>query len=255
MLERFEKLEPELQWVIIAALALCATCHPMHIYRGFGAGVFTDWIWGCPDMEYVEKNRPKVGLFKKKPEAQPNHDVLIAFDRTIAFLQSKSKDLLIKQPSGIARLHPRFGPAEKSEVKKNLSTLHDWSKALDKRGHPPPKGEALPVSNWDVPFATWTSLFTCQKQNKDWDKVVYLQMDPGRILHAFICGGHLDLPPNELLALPPGSPAESFALWLEGLSGMSGFPLFGNVSVMRGQGLLQLALSLLRHLKICVKCL
>lgn len=47
------------------------------------------------------------------------------------------------------------------------------------------------------------------------------QMDPGRLLHAFGCRGNLKLTETRLLILPPGSPAESIACWLEGLPSMS----------------------------------
>ena len=46
-------------------------------------------------------------------------------------------------------------------------------------------------------------------------------MDPGRLLHAFVCRGSTNLDEGQILLLPPRSPAESLLCWLEGLPGTS----------------------------------
>jgi hypothetical protein len=46
-------------------------------------------------------------------------------------------------------------------------------------------------------------------------------MDPGRLLHGFICRGNANLDGGQILMLMPGSPAESLLTWLEGLPGTS----------------------------------
>jgi len=45
-------------------------------------------------------------------------------------------------------------------------------------------------------------------------------MDPGRLLHAFVVGGHLMLREGEVMVIPAG-PAECLVRWLEGLDGIT----------------------------------
>ena len=220
--KQFKALDPELQFIICTGMFLCATCWPMHIYRGFGAASFADWTWGCPDMKYLE-SLAKVGLFQKKKVVQANFDILAAFDRAVAFLQNSltGVPLLIRQPGGLHRSRPIFANTDKKDAKKDLSVLQDYTKVIEKRGHPSPRDGSLKASNWTIPFATWQSPFNYENQGHSWVNVINNQMDPGRILHAFVCGGHLDLEEGELLVLPPASPAEQIARWLEGFTGMT----------------------------------
>ena len=220
--QQFNALDPELQFIICTGLFFCAACWPMHIYRGFGAGSLSDWTWGSPDMKYLE-SLAKVGLFQKKKVVQANFDILAAFDRAIAFLQNSltSIPLLIRQPGGLHRSRPLFTNTDKKEAKKDLAVLQGFTKEIEKRGHPSPRDGSLKVSKWTIPFATYQSPFNCLNQGHSWDNVVNNQMDPGRIFHAFVCGGHLNLEDGELLVLPLASPAEQIARWLEGFTGMT----------------------------------
>ncbi|KAF2163657.1 hypothetical protein M409DRAFT_25844 [Zasmidium cellare ATCC 36951] len=217
----FDKLEEELQYLCTAALTVCAVFAPMHVYRGFGACVFGDWHWGCPDFEYLEKKAKKdTSVFAKMPDPQPNRPVLLAFDRAIQVLQVKSIAFLKHRPSisGFSDWQPRFKPRPKKEVSDDMSLCKDWAKQLEKRGHPSPPG--MKVSSWGLPWAGWLSDFNC-RFTKDWEEVMLIQMDPGRLLHAFLCRGSLNLHDGQMLALPPGTSAESLACWLAGRPAMT----------------------------------
>ena len=217
----FEKMTDELKFPVVAGFTICALFAPMHVYRGFGACVFNDWEWGCPDAEYLERKvKKETGIFSKKPDPQPNRPVLLAFDRAMQVLQVKPIAFLSKRPSisGFAEQQPRYTPRPKKEAKENLSLCEDWFHELEKRGHPPLRGQTAP--SWGMPFATWTSPFSCQV-TKDPELIVLHQMDIGRLLHAFICRGALNLHEGEILTLPPATPAEALITWLTGLPGMS----------------------------------
>lgn len=220
MADMFKKLPTELQYLCTAGLTMCAVFAPMHVYRGFGACVYSEWDWGCPDLKYLEKKvKKETSMFSKMPDPQPNKQVLLAFDRVAQVLQVKSMSFLTSRPSisGFAEAQPRYGPRSDKEVKDSLDLCEDLGKNLDKRGHPSPPGTK--IVSWGIPWAGWTSTFSCQL-TKDWELVLLNQMDPGRLLHAFLCRGSLTLDEGQLLTLPPGSPAESLACWLAGLPTM-----------------------------------
>ena len=196
--ELFEKLADELKYLVTAGLTICAVFAPMHVYRGFGACVFGDWNWGCPDAEFLDKKvKKETSMFSKKPDPQPNRPVLLAFDRALQVLQVKPMAFLAKRPSisSFAEQQPRYGPRPKKEIKDALSDCEDFGKELDKRGHPAPPGQK--ISSWGMPWAGWTSTFSCQ-MTKDWELVLFHQMDTGRLLHAFLCRGSLNLHPAHL---------------------------------------------------------
>lgn len=215
----FEKLEYELKYLVTAGFTMCAVFAPMHVYRGFGACVFGDWNWGCPDAEFLDKKvKKETGMFSKKPDPQPNRSVLLAFDRAIQLLQVKSTAFLSKRPSisAFAEQHPRYGPRPKKEIKDAFSDCEDFGSEIERRGHPAPPGQK--VSSWGMPWAGWTSTFSWQL-TKDWELVMFNQMDPGRLLHAFTCRGSLNLDVEQLIILPPATPAESLICWLASLPG------------------------------------
>lgn len=217
----FDKLEDELQYLCTAALTLCAVFSPMHVYRGFGACVFGDWHWGCLDFDFLERKAKKdTDVFAKVPDPQPNRSVLLAFDRAIQVLQVKSMSFLKDRPSisGFSDWQPRFKPRPKKEVGEDLSLCKDFAKQLEKRGHPGPPG--MKISSWGMPWAGWLSDFNC-RFTKEWEEVMLNQMDPGRLLHAFLCRGSLNLHDGQMLTLPPGTSAESLACWLAGRPGMT----------------------------------
>ncbi|USW53572.1 hypothetical protein Slin15195_G068910 [Septoria linicola] len=217
----FEKMTDELKYLLVAGLTLCAHFAPMHVFRGFGSCVFNDWDWGCPDADHLERKvKKETSVFSKKPDPQPNRPILLAFDRLIQVLQVKTVAFLSRRPSisGFAEQQPRYTPRPKKEIKDNLSLCEDWFHELEKRGHPAPTGTT--VSSWGMPYATWTSQFSCQL-TKDPEVVMLNQMDPGRLVHAFLCRDALNLHDGELMILPPATPAEALVCWLTGLPGMT----------------------------------
>jgi hypothetical protein len=223
----FTALSAELQYVVTAALAFCSTFAPFPVYRGFGAAVLGDWDWGCPDMSTVMKKlMSKAGVLlklKKDVDPQPNRPVLLAFDRLVGLLQVKQMPFLTHRPrnTGFAEQQPRYLPRPEKEVKDEISDLENWIKKIEKLGHPGPVGAK--VNSWAIPYATWDSPFSCQMQkNRDGSETILRQqMDPGRLLHAFLCRNNLDLGERQLLVLLPGTAAESIVCWLEGLPGMT----------------------------------
>ena len=224
----WSELDSELQYVCTAGLAFCACYAPMPLYRGFGACVLSDYDWGCPDMSYLEEKAKKKALrtiygIKQRVDPQATRSVFVAFDQAVQLLQVKPMAFLEKRPviSGFADHQPCFGAKPKKEVRDNLDLLEDWVKQLEKRGHPPPKTSRL--TSWGIPFATWTSPYSCQimKTAKDCELLACRQMDPGRLLHAFVCRASANLDEGQVLVLLPGSPAESLLCWLEGLPGTS----------------------------------
>ena len=222
------ELDAELQYVCTAGFAICACYAPLPVYRGFGACVLGDWDWACPDMAYLEEKARKKAIrtvygFKQKVDPQPTRSVFLAFDSAIKILQVKPMAFLTKRPliSGFAEQQPRYGPRPKKEVKHDFELLEDWVEQLEKRGHPAAKGTKL--TSWGFPFATWTSPYSCHilKSHKDCETILCNQMDPGRLLHAFVCRGNFTLDEGQVLSLPPRSPAETLMCWLEGLPGTS----------------------------------
>lgn len=222
------ELDAELQYVCTAGLAFCACYAPKPVYRGFGACVLSDYDWACPDMAYLEEKARKKAIWtvygvKQRVDPQPTRSIFLAFDHAIQLLQVKALAFLEKRPliTGFAEHSPRFGAKPKRDVKDNLEILEDWVRALEREGHPVPAGTRS--TSWGVPFATWSSPYSCRimKTKADCETIAYHQMDPGRLLHGFLCRGNANLDDGQILMLLPGSPAESLLCWLEGLPGTS----------------------------------
>lgn len=156
-------------------------------------------------------------------DPQPNRAVLLAFDQVIRMLQVKQMAFLSVKPiiSGFAGQRPRYDPRSVRKLSRELDLRSDWTRRIEKYGHPALTG--MKMTNWAIPYTTWTSVFSCEFQTSRnaWETIMANQMDPGRLLHAFGCRGNLKLTETRLLILPPGSPAESIACWLEGLPSMS----------------------------------
>ena len=85
-------------------------------------------------------------------------------------------------------------------------------------GHPQPRDHSFRVVSRHIPFATWNSPFTFKNSGHYFEDFLRWQMDPGRLLHAWTIGGHLDLMNGEMMWIPPGIP-ECLARWLQGLPG------------------------------------
>lgn len=217
----YDKMADVLKYPVVAGFAICALFAPMHVYRGFGASVFNDWDWGCPDAEYLDKKiKKETSMFSRAPDPQPNRPVLLAFDRAIQVLQVKPMAFLARRPSisSFAKQRPRYLPRSRKEVKEHLALCEDWFHELEKRGHPSLRGQT--TSSWGMPFASWTSQFNC-RLTKDPEVILLNQMDPGRLLHAFLCRGALNLHDGEIMTLPPATPAEALVCWLAGLPSMT----------------------------------
>jgi hypothetical protein len=221
----FGELKAELQYAVTAGMSFCSCFAPIPVYRGFGAALLTDWTWGRPDMETLakrlkEKSGSWLGLTKEKGP-QANRDVLLAFDQILQMLQVKQVAFFRDRPgiSGFAAEQPRFLPKKEKAAHKDIDLLEDWTKKIEKIGHPAPSG--LRVTSWGVPWATWDSTFGCKlmKTKDSWETIMTHQMDPGRLLHAFLVRGSLDLADGQILVLAPRTPAETLAIWLEGRPG------------------------------------
>lgn len=204
LLEHFDTLDGMLQYAVTAALFFCAACWPMHIYRGFGTGVLDNFLWGCPHPEY---STGQTAGFR-------------AIDRWISFLKSMPREvyLLTRMPHGLNRLVPTYGKNERMERRRLMNAYKQFVKEVEARGHPQPKDRSFRVVSWHIPFATWNSPFTFKSSGHYWEDFLRWQMDPGRLLHAWTIGGHLDLNYGEMMWLPSGV-AESVARFLAGLPG------------------------------------
>lgn len=223
----WEELDAELQYCCCAGLTFCAHFGPAPVYRGFGACVLSDWDWGCPDLAYLEEKARKKAIrtvygIKQKTDPQPTRSVFEAFDQVIQILQVKPMAFFVKRPpvSGFTE-QPRFGVRPKKEVKGDLDLLEDWVHQIVRRGHPMPAGQQ--TTTWGFPYATWTSEsnYYILRSEKDCETLMLNQMDPGRLLHAFVCRRAASLDEHSMYLLLPRSAAESLLCWLEGLPGMN----------------------------------
>lgn len=204
LLAHLDTLDGTLQYSVTAALFFCAACFPMHIYRGFGTGVLDNFLWGCPHPQYA--TGPVAG-FK-------------SVDRTIAFLKSMPREvqLLTRIPAGLSRIVPTVEKSDRIERRKLMNAYREFIKEIEKKGHPQPKDGSFRVVTWHFPFATWISPFTFKNSGHFFEDLLRWQLDPGRLLHAWTIGGHLDLMHGEMMWLPSGI-AETLARWLVGLPG------------------------------------
>lgn len=204
LLEHFDTLDGTLQYAVTAALFFCAACWPMHIYRGFGTGVLGNFLWGCPHPQYNIGQRAGFN----------------SVDRIIAFLKSMPREvqLLTKLPHGLNRFTPSYDKNDKMERKKLMNAYRQFVREIEAKGHPQPRDGSFRIVSWHIPFATWNSPFTFKNSGHYWEDFLRWQMDPGRLLHAWTIGGHLDLNYGEMMWLPSGV-AECLARWLVGFTG------------------------------------
>ena len=223
----WEELDAELQYCCTAGFSFCAHFSPTPVYRGFGACVLSDWDWACPDMAYLEEKARKKAIrtvygVKQKTDPQPTRSVFQDFDQAIQILQVKPLSFFVKRPpvSGFTE-QPRFHARAKKEVKNDFDLLEDWLHQVVRRGHPAPSGTR--ITNWGFPYATWTSEsnYHILKSEKDCETLMLNQMDPGRLLHAFVCKRAASLDEHSMFLLLPRSAAESLLVWLEGLPNMN----------------------------------
>ena len=223
----FEQLDSELQYCCCAGLVFCAHFAPLPVYRGFGACILSDYDWACPNYAYLEEKARKKAIrtvygVKQKTDPQPTRSVFQDFDQAIQVLQVKPMAFFVKRPASSAFTEQvRFSARPKKEIKHDLDLLEDWFHSLERKGHPAPPGQK--ITNWGVPYATYTSDFNCSilRTEKDCETLLVNQMDPGRLLHAFVCRGTANLDEHSILLLMPRTPAESLVCWLEGLPGIT----------------------------------
>ncbi|KAK4540452.1 hypothetical protein LTR36_009198 [Oleoguttula mirabilis] len=209
----FAELDAELQYAVTAGMSFCSAFAPMPVYRGFGAAVLGDWSWGCPDTEKLlkkmkAKDSTLSGFLGRNKDPQPNRPVLLAFDQVVQMLQVKQVAFLSVKPviSGFAEQQPRYDERSVRKFRRELNLQIDWTKKVENLGHPAPTG--IRTTTWAIPFATWTSPFSCehQKSRDAWETIMANQMDPGRLLHAFVCRGNLNMSEGQLLILAPAVP-------------------------------------------------
>ncbi|KAL2066053.1 hypothetical protein VTL71DRAFT_2124 [Oculimacula yallundae] len=203
----FEKLDQTLQYSVTTALFFCAVCWPMHIYRGFGTGVlhepnFGRLGWGGP-------------WFK-------------TMDSTIAYLQSMASDVHVfrKTPTGLSRFQPDESDAEgetdaeEKAWEKLMKLYEEFLKAISKRGLPQPKDRSFRLGSWHILAYSWTSSYTWSPVQDHFRWALNYQADPGKFLHAYTIGRHLDLQDGEALFVLKG-PTVPLLIWLQGLAGMT----------------------------------
>jgi hypothetical protein len=198
--KRYGELEDSLQAVVTCAMVFCSECHPMPIHYGFGAGVLQDWEWA---------------------KACFTSEVCAALDRTIAALKGPRKSfwLLKKTPHGMDHFKPNPEKIRKKARNQHEKARENLAKRIDKRGFPPAKDKSFSVNSWWIPFATWDSPYCLLNSGHSWDDVVRWQMDPGRLLYAFIVQNEVNIRNGELMLVPAG-PGECLVRWLEGLEGV-----------------------------------
>jgi Variant SH3 domain len=200
--DSFDELDGSMQYTITCAVAFCAECHPMHIYRGFGCGVLNDMTWG-----YVEV-------------PSRNSQLLEIMDSALALYKSQCYpwNLLTKIPVGVDQKTPSYEEIDGEQQKFVDGLLDDFTSVWEDKGFPQPLDQSLPrISYWRCPFARWGGALlytdTFHRLRSD------IQQDPGRYLFAWIVGNGLNLVPGEALVLCSESTGH-LARWLEGLRGI-----------------------------------
>ena len=187
---------------------------PQHATTGSGTARYGD-----ARLESCGKTGVLLHLAKDKGP-QENSAVLSTFNNVIQILQVKQLAFLAVRPStsGFASEQSRYIPAKAKNVHQEVKMLQDWIQLVKKTGHPGNK-----PSSGGMPFATWESKFSCQllKSRELPETLMMNQMGPERLLHALICRHTLDLSATRMLVLPPLTPADSCACWLEGLRRMA----------------------------------
>lgn len=208
-LERYSRLERSVQIGAMCGLAFCAECYPMHVWRGFGAAVRSQWDWA---------------IFWK---VRLPWELL---DKSILFFKSapRSFTLLKNAPEGMDRIKPVERQMAKEDKrrwkdnKKDRKALEDeksaFVKRVEKKGFPQPVDGSFAITSWSVVFASWESHHAAMNEGHSFDNILRHQADPGRLLHAFVAGGHLNLREGECVVIPAG-PAAILVRWLEGLEG------------------------------------
>lgn len=198
----YDNMNELVQNAVASAMVFCAECWPMHIWKGFGCGVFNELRWADPNDSNI---------------------YCLELDNSITALKSQPHhwQLLKKSPSAISKVDPETFPRDKSAAKKIASLLKDVIQCFEKEGFPQPMApyDHIRISYWWIPFATWNGNSMYENEAHRCEAVSLHQMDPGRFLWAWTAGKQARLSPGEAVLLLDEH-IGSLAQWLEGLHGI-----------------------------------
>lgn len=188
---------------LIAGLAFCAACFPMHIYWGYGCGTLNDPNWTA----YMDDKGAFDGMDKR----------IIALKTS--GLPGK---VLLKQPVGVDKETPRFESRNLEDFTEEHKSLLQMARdSLDRDGFGQPKDPHIgPIREWKVPEAWWSWFMDdALYNNGNRYSLGYLvnQYDPGRLLFAWVNWNRADLAPGEAMYLSQPH-VKALAKWLEGLA-------------------------------------
>lgn len=198
----YDNMNELVQNAVASAMVFCAECWPMHIWKGFGCGVFNELRWADPNNSNI---------------------YCLELDNSITALKSQPHQwqLLKKSPSAISKADPETQARDKSAAKKLSSLLKDVVQSFEKEGFPQPVApyEYIRISYWWIPFATWNGNSMYENEAHRYEAAAMYQMDPGRFLWAWTAGKQARLSPGEA-ALLLEEHIGALARWLEGLKGI-----------------------------------
>lgn len=198
----FDTMGELVQNAVTSGMVFCAECWPMHMWKGFGCGVFNELQW-----------------------ADPNHSNIhcLELDNSIAALKSQPHQwqLLRKSPTQISKTDPQTVPFEKAVSRKIASLSKDVYQQFEKDGFPQPLApfDHIGITYWWVPFATWNGNSMYEDDGHSAEAIAKYQLDPGRFLWAWTAGKHATIRLGEAVLLPQSHIA-ALAQWLEGLKGV-----------------------------------
>jgi hypothetical protein len=198
----YESMDELVQNAVASAMVFCAECWPMHIWKGFGCGVFNELSWADPNRSNV---------------------VCLELDNSISALKSQPHQwvLLKKSPSRISKTDPQTQPHSKSDVKKAASLMKSVIEQFEKHGFPQPMHPLnyIKITQWWIPFATWNGNSMYESEMHNVDAVMMYQQDPGRFFWAWTAGKKTHLDPGEALLIQQDH-VGYLAQWFEGLNGI-----------------------------------
>ncbi|CZR65042.1 uncharacterized protein PAC_14942 [Phialocephala subalpina] len=170
---------------LIAGLAFCAACFPMHIY----------WRYGC------EKCFRQYG-----PE---DHDFKTS---------GLPEKVLLKQPIDVDKETPRFEPWPVEVI---TGEMKPWRQMIDdtlnRDGCGRPKDQCIaPIRHWKYPEAFWMHPDLYNSGSRRVLLNLRFQCDPSRLLFGRVNWNRADVSPGEAMLLTEPH-VRALAKWLEGL--------------------------------------
>src|SRR5947207_681646 len=143
----------------------------MHMWRGFGCGVFNRMTWADP---------------------ADSSSYCIEVDNSIALLKSAVRNwqLLTKSPSRIGRREPIVSKFHKETTELIMPTLKDVVGEYEKRGFPQPLPpfDHIKIVIWGYPFATFAGNTMYTNLGHSYDLLCMYDFEPGRFLWAWTVG-------------------------------------------------------------------